>query len=226
MLLEKNGKNVVFNLRHRTDYSNKIEVFQEKNLQLQEGLKIIFTKNNKIRGLINSETAVIEKILDNHNNSNGAIKSNTNNEINSAINLALKFDERATRQVPLEHLKHTDYGYCITAHSAQGKTYDHTIAAISNNKLLATQKMWLVALSRHRSTFTALVEDKDKLKSYLMHNSGAVISAIELQSKIDSISKSDPKSTTNSGIIPKTNESQDNIKVEKPKGMSEMQFGG
>lgn len=43
--------------------------------------------------------------------------------------------------------------------------------------------MWLVALSRHRSEFTALVEDKQQLKTYLMRNSGNELSATELHAK-------------------------------------------
>jgi conjugative relaxase-like TrwC/TraI family protein len=198
LLLEKNGKNVIFNLSNKTDYSNKFEVFQEKNLQLQEGLKIIFTKNNKQHGLINSETATIEKI--NHNS--------------AAANVTLKLEDGGLKSVPLSHLKHIDYGYSVTVHSAQGKTFDHTIAAISNNKLLSTQKMWLVALSRHKSSFTAFVEDKDKLKSYLIHNSGSVVSATELQSKIDSSN------------ISQTNEAQPTPKIERSRGMREMEIGG
>jgi ATP-dependent exoDNAse (exonuclease V) alpha subunit len=237
LLLEKNGKNIVFNFRQRTDYANKLEVFQEKNLQLQEGLKIIFTKNNKAYGLINSETAVIEKIemmdakistnkydLENENYKN---RTSGFNEAKSAdaksidyqnpetctTLIKLKFDDNSCKSIRLDQLKHIDYGYCVTVHSSQGKTFDHTITTISNNKLLTTQKMWLVALSRHKSTFTAIVEDKDKLKSYLIHNSGSVISATELQSKIDS------------GNITKTNEVQPIAKIEKGRGIREMQIG-
>lgn len=43
--------------------------------------------------------------------------------------------------------------------------------------------MWLVALSRHRNEFTALVEDKQQLKTYLMRNQGRELSATELHSK-------------------------------------------
>ena len=165
LLLEKNGKSIIFNLKKNTNYSSKIEAFNEDKLQLQEGLKIIFTKNNKEHRLINSETAHIEQI--------------------GKDNITMKFEDGNSKSIPLDQLKHTDYGYCVTVHGAQGKTFEHTIAVINNNKLLNNQKMWLVAVSRHKSGFTALVEDKDKLKTYLIKNTGSVQSAIELQSKID-----------------------------------------
>ena len=161
LILEKNGKEVYFSLSKKTDYSSKMEVFQVKPMQLQEGLKIIFTKNNKELGLINSETAHIEQI---HKN-----------------NITLKFEDGKSKSIPVDQLKHIDYGYCVTVHNAQGKTFDHTIAAINNNKLLNNQKMWLVALSRHRNEFTAFIEDKDQLRSSLLNNKGAGLSAIELQ---------------------------------------------
>ncbi len=67
-----------------------------------------------------------------------------------------------------------------TIHATQGKTYNNTIAAIMDNNLLNNQKAWLIALSKHKSEFIAIVEDKDKLKSYLMRNNRHELSAIEL----------------------------------------------
>lgn len=67
-------------------------------------------------------------------------------------------------------------------HSAQGKTYENTIAAIASNKWLNNQKSWLVTLSRHRAEFTVVVEDKNQLKHSLINNKGTEVSAIELVS--------------------------------------------
>ena len=163
----KKDKNIVFNLKPKTDYSNKLEVFQEKQLQLQEGLKIIFTKNNRELGLINSETATIDKI-------------STNIVPGSHEKVTLKFENGTAGSIPVDQLKHIDYGYCVTVHAAQGKTYNTTIAAINNNKLLNNQKMWLVAISRHRSDFTALVENKEKLQNQLSKKEGRENSAISI----------------------------------------------
>jgi conjugative relaxase-like TrwC/TraI family protein len=221
LILEKYGTdepinknhNIIFDLRHKTDYLNKFEVFQEKQLQLQEGLKIIFTKNNKDQGLINSETAIIEKI-------------SIGNADRNPQNFMLKFEDGKMRSIPAEQLKHIDYGYCITVHAAQGKTYDHTIAAISNNQTLNSQKMWLVAISRHRSEFTALVEDKQQLKTYLMRNQGREFSATALHAKSLQNSSSglstssDPntkslQSNSNESSIPQN--SQKNTQIKKGK---------
>lgn len=164
LILEKNNKEIFYQIKPNIDYSKKLEVFQSKNMILQEGLKILFNKNDKVNGLINSETAQIDKI-----NKDGTIR--------------LTFEDGNSKTFPAGLLKHIDYGYCITVHAAQGKTYANTIAAINNNKLLNNQKMWLVVLSRHKSEFTALVEDKSRLQADITQNKGAEMSAIEFKEK-------------------------------------------
>lgn len=163
LMLEKNGKRTLYRLKKNVSYENKFEAFEKIDLKLQEGLKIRFTKNNKKLGLINSETAVIQTI--------------------DKDGIVLKLEDGSLKNIPKSQLKHIDYGYCITIHSAQGKTFDSTIAAISANKLLNYQKSWLVTLSRHKSEFTAIVQNKGKLEAYLMKNKGNEVSAMELVSQ-------------------------------------------
>lgn len=154
------GKEILFSLSNGVNYQNKFEVYNELNLTLQKDLKIIFIKNNRELGLINSETATIKAI-----NQNSAI---------------LQFENKLTREIPLNQLKHIDYGYCVTIHNSQGKTYENTIAAISKNKLLNNQQSWLVSLSRHRTELTILSEDTKMIQTYLTKNTGSEMSALEL----------------------------------------------
>ena len=163
ILAKENGKDVLFYLKPNIDYSNKFIVFTEQQLKLQDDLKIIFTKNNKEFGLMNSETATIKQI-------------NNNNAV-------LQFENNISRTVPLSALKHIDYGYCITVHSSQGKTYANTIAAINNHPLLNEQKSWLVTLSRHKDEIKILTQDKQELEKTLMKNDGQRMSATELQNQ-------------------------------------------
>jgi conjugative relaxase-like TrwC/TraI family protein len=163
LILGKEGKAIRYRLKKDVSYENKFEVFEYLPLALQEGLKIKFTKNNKEFGLINSETSTITKL--------------------DKDSMTLKLEDGKTKTIPKAHLKHIDYGYCMTIHSAQGKTFDKTIAAISVSKLLNNQKSWLVTLSRHKTEFTALVEDKKKLAEHLEINEGGhELSAMELLS--------------------------------------------
>ncbi len=163
LLLIKDGKEIIFKIKTDTKYNDKLEVFEKRDLQLKQGVKIRFTKNNYKHGLINSETAIIDKI---------------NNR-----NITLKLDDGSKKEVIKSELKHIDYGYCSTVHSAQGKTYSKTIAAINDNKMLSNQKLWTVIISRHKNDFTAIVHDKNKLKGYIMTNDGKQMSAIDLVSK-------------------------------------------
>ena len=158
--VEKDNKKHVFKFRTNTKYNDKLEVYEKMDLKLQEGLKIRFTKNNNKEKLVNSETAVIEKI---------------NKE-----SIKFKTEDGEIKTVNKEELKHIDYGYCLTIHSAQGKTYEKSIAAIGDNKMLSNQKLWTVILSRHKESFTAIVQDKEKLQGYLISNNGRDMSAIEL----------------------------------------------
>lgn len=184
-LVKENGQEIRFNLRKGVDYKNKFEVYNEEVLKLQAGLKIIFTKNNNEYGIINSETAIIKAIHDK--------------------NIQLQFEDGKIRNIPQSELKHIAYGYCVTVHNSQGKTYDNTIAPISSHKLLNNQKSWLVTISRHRHEFTALVENKNQLKSYLLKNKGNEISAVELEKQILSrnISKAEPKMSKSQNIATK-----------------------
>jgi len=163
--LKKDNKEFVFSLRKDVNYEDKIEVFEKNNLDLQVGLKIMFTKNNKKEGLINSESAKIEKI--------------------NQDSITFKMENGNTKTIKKEELQHMNYGYCSTVHSAQGKTYDKSIAAIGDNKMLTTQKSWCVILSRHKENFTAIVHDKNKMQAYTISNSGTEMSAIELEQRQD-----------------------------------------
>ncbi len=165
ILKKENSKEVLFQLHKEVDYKSKFEVFNKLGLELQQGLKIIFTKNNQPLGLINSETATIKSINDNI--------------------AKLQFENRMTRDIPMSQLKHIDYGYCVTVHTSQGKTFDNTIAAIGKNALLNNQQSWLVSLSRHRIELSILSEDMKSLKTYLSHNTGKEMSALELVSKTE-----------------------------------------
>lgn len=141
LVLEKGNKELIYQLKQKSNseqlQGRKFEVFQEKQLELQEGLKVIFTKNIKQFGLVNSESGVINKIEPNK--------------------VTLTIEGSRTKTLTMQELKHIDYGYCITVHASQGKTYDNTIAAISNNKLLNNQKSWLVAISRHKNEIGLVV---------------------------------------------------------------------
>lgn len=157
LTFRKGLKTVRFKLNASTDYSNKLEVFEKATLRLAEGTKLSITKNEQ--SLVNSETATIKNI----------------SRINNAI--TLKLEDSTTRTLPLNNLKHIDYGYCSTIHSSQGKTTDRLIAAICSHKHLNDQKSWLVTISRHKSAVHIYMDDKKEIEKQYEQNKGEVKSA-------------------------------------------------
>jgi conjugative relaxase-like TrwC/TraI family protein len=171
LILEREGREVIFTLRKNSRYDGKLEAFHDINLNLHPGLKIRFTKNDSGYGLINSETAVILDI--------------------TPETIKFEGENKQVKVLPLSEARHIDYGYCSTIHSAQGKTYDNAIAALSINEFLNNQKSWLVSITRHKNEFVAVLEDKAKVYKNIIGNKGSEMSAIELIERIQqgSISK-------------------------------------
>lgn len=156
----KNAKPVRFELKATTNYKDKLEAFEKAELILQEGIKIRITQNDQKHGLINSESAFIESI-----NKNA---------------VTLKLENQDIKTISLKDLRHIDYGYCTTVHSAQGKTEERILGAITaDNKHLNSQKLWTVFLSRHKNEITCIVDDSAKLKSNIQKNTGSQISSLE-----------------------------------------------
>ena len=165
LVLEKDRNEYLYQLKKNVSHENKFEVYKNHSLELQQGLKIIFTKNDRKNNLVNSETAIIENIDKNA--------------------VTLKFEDSKTKTIAINNLKHIDNGYCVTIHASQGKTFNNTIAAIGDSKPLNNQKAWLVAISRHRNEITAIVSDKSKLEAQISQNNAIETSAIELVAQKD-----------------------------------------
>ncbi|MEQ9115661.1 MAG: MobF family relaxase [Rickettsiales bacterium] len=159
LIFRKGLKTIRFQLTSKTDYSNKLEVFDKDSLKLSEGIKIRITKND--RDLVNSETATVKSV------------SRVSNSI------SLKLEDSSTKTLPLSKLKHIDYGYCSTVHSSQGKTTDRLIAAICSHKHLNDQKSWLVTISRHKNDLHVYMDDKKEVEKQYVSNKGKVMSSTE-----------------------------------------------
>ena len=125
-----------------------------------EGLKLKVTKN--YNSLLNSDIIKIKEI----------------NQINQTIKLEL--EDKTYKTTNLSDLKHVDYGYCSTVHSAQGKTTDRLIGVISSQSHLNNQKSWLVAISRHKSELQLYMQDKEKIQQQIMNNQGTEKSALDI----------------------------------------------
>ena len=163
VLLFKSGlRNIRFQLKAGIDYQSKLEVFQKDTLAIKEGILLRFTKNDQ--GLVNSETARVTNLDQKH----------------SSVTLELSHSKKSIT-LPLQDLKHVDYGYCSTVHSSQGKTTDRLIAAICSNNQLNNQKSWLVSISRQTQNLHIYMQDETKVKQQLISNKGIEKSALNIK---------------------------------------------
>ncbi|MFN8832729.1 MAG: AAA family ATPase, partial [Alphaproteobacteria bacterium] len=142
-----------------------IDVFYKSNLELQSGDLVRWTRNYQ-----DSKEIVNTKVI--------SVLSVTDQEI------SFKTSADNVLKLPRSHpsLKHMDYGYALTAHAAQGMTYDRVVAALeSKHKHLTNQKSFYVTLSRARHEAVLLTDNKTALLDTLKAKTGEIVSVTEHQ---------------------------------------------
>lgn len=150
--------------RFAANRKGAIEVFKPRNLEIQAGDLIRWTRNsNDSAEIVNSKIATVSSITD---------KAITIKSVSGQIILSLDND----------NLKHIDHGYALTVHAAQGATYDKVIGVLeSSHPNLTTQKGFYVTISRAKHAATLITDDKAKLQETLLLRTGEIVSATELQ---------------------------------------------
>ena len=120
--------------------SQKLQLYNVRQMELREGDKVLFRKNDKARDidLRNGDDAVI------------AIKDGK-----AFANMS---DGRTLEMRTSEMM---DYGYCRTVHASQGATVDRAIVIAEKTK--AGANLGYVALSREKHHLEIITDDKEKL---------------------------------------------------------------
>lgn len=137
----------------RTD--GAFEVFEDRKLDIAEGDRVRFTRNDRAVGIVNGARAVVEKVR-----ARGVVF-----RLDSGRRLALPKSASA--------LSHLDHDYANTVHAFQGRTVDRIIAVMDSRKsLLTDQKSFYVAISRARHAAEIITDDKADLQATLEANSG------------------------------------------------------
>jgi ATP-dependent exoDNAse (exonuclease V) alpha subunit len=165
-LKNKQGREVNLNLTYTVKNLDKaIEVYKQKEIGLQVGDTIKWTKNSKTNPLIiNSEKGRVLEI----DNKNIIIKTGYDKN----LVLSIKKDQSVT--------KHIDYGYASTVHNSQGKTHTNVIGAIeSKHPYLTNQPMFYVIISRAKNEASIITDNKNMLAKNIKNNTGYSISALE-----------------------------------------------
>ena len=154
----ESGREILWNPQKMS----RVEVFEERQIQIQQGEQIRWTKN--FGDINNSDAAKILSLTDKH----------------ITVQLQTGHTQTFSKQDPI--LKHMDYAYASTVHAAQGKTATHVIGVLeSGHKHLTNQRSFYVTLSRARESAILISDNKTKLMRTLFLNPGAKASAVEHQ---------------------------------------------
>ena len=156
------GKSFKWNVAHNNP--DAIDVYKQDKILLAEGDKVVWKRNDRNEGIINSHNAVVQKIS------------------SDKISFLMQSGKEKTFGRNDPAISHIDHAYAVTVYSAQGKTANNVIAvADSSEKFLTTQPTFYVEISRAKDEAVLLVDDKEKVADRLSEATGDRISAMESQ---------------------------------------------
>ena len=144
-----------------------IEVFNSKDIEMNEGEKIRWTRNNAKRGITNNEMGENLKIT------NKAIL------IKSETGLTQSFGKNDPQ------LKYLNYAYSSTTHAAQGKTLNKLIAVMESARpALTNNKSFYVTISRPKYQVELITDNVQRLQKTIERHTGESISALDHSKEI------------------------------------------
>jgi len=154
LLKDDSGREVIWN---PSSWGKKIQAFRPEESELTVGDKIIWTLNNRDKGLTNGMKAHVVDI----------------NRIEGNVQLKFSGGEIHTLKTSELESQHWSHNYVTTAHGAQGMTSERVIYhAESFRKNLASQKAFYVAISRAKQGAIVVTDDRKLLISQLHEHSG------------------------------------------------------
>ena len=144
------------------DIRYRLELYETKRLQIREGERLRWTRNDSGRGLINGEEAEVRRIG----------KTTLTLRVAGGRDVAFAHDD--------PQLRHLAYAYASTVHGAQGQTRERVIAVLdSGHGLLSNQQTFYVQLSRARENAVVLTDNREQLVETLEANTGERLTALE-----------------------------------------------
>ncbi len=162
ILQGRGGGEVRWEPRRLAARSGGVEVYKVERMELRIGDKVRWTRNDKDRGLVNSQAAEVTRVM------NGRVTFRV--EDGRTIGM--------TRGDP--QLRHVDRAWASTVHAFQGRTVDTVIAAMeANHPDLTNQKTLYVEISRARDRAELVTDDARALCERLEAATGERIAALE-----------------------------------------------
>lgn len=162
VLLDGNRRLVLKPSELPKEKNHGISVYESGQVQMQAGLTIRWTANDRGRGIINSHTATVTKIE------------------NGEVSLRLKNGNEITLPQSDPQLRFLQMGYAMTSHGAQGVTTDRVFATFSGAAQFTTnQRSFYVSISRARHEAKLFVYDIKGTINKIRETTGAKLSALE-----------------------------------------------
>ena len=139
-----------------------VEVYRIDAIELRQGDRIRWTRNDARHGLVNSQTADVALVRD------------------GTATLRLEDGRALDMRRDDPQLRHIDRAWASTVHAFQGRTVDTVIAAMeANHRNLTTQKTLYVEISRARDRAELVTDDRETLRERLEAATGERIAALE-----------------------------------------------
>ena len=139
-----------------------VEVYRRETIELREGDRIRWTRNDQSLGLVNSQTADVT-----------AVGPDT---------VTFRLEGGGTLELSRgdSQLRHIDRAWASTVHAFQGRTVDTVIAAMeAEHPHLTTQKSFYVEISRARHRAELVTDDRKALGGHLEQATGERVAALE-----------------------------------------------
>lgn len=147
------------NLKH-----DAVTVYALKQIELQTGDRIRWTDNDHARDMLNAGLARVEAI--------GERSLTVSSLVDGSVHELGKGDRM---------LERLDLAYALNVHAAQGVTTDHGIVMMSAaERRLASEKSFLVAVTRIADQATLVVDSGRDLERAVTRNPGEKTSAMEV----------------------------------------------
>ena len=139
-----------------------VEVYRVEDMELRQGDRIRWTRNDARHELVNSATAEVTAVKD------------------GTVTLRLEDGRVLDMRRDDPQLRHIDRAWASTVHAFQGRTVDTVIAAMeANHPHLTTQKTLYVEISRARDRAELVTDDRNALRGHLEAATGERLAALE-----------------------------------------------
>ena len=158
----KDGSVVAWDPYRLAGRTGGVEVYRVEEMELRQGDRIRWTRNDARHEVVNSQTAEVVEVKD------GRVRF----RLGDGRNLDMRKDD--------PQLRHVDRAWASTVHAFQGRTVDIVIAAMeANHPHLTTQKTLYVEIIRARDRAELVTDDRNALRERLEAATGERIAALE-----------------------------------------------